>query len=60
MTVLVESSESGRSYREAPEIDGVVRLRGLPAELVHERGAFVRARCIGSEGPDLIAEVVAE
>lgn len=60
MTVLVESSESGRSYREAPEIDGVVRLRDLPPELVHERGAFVRARCIGSEGPDLIAEVVAE
>ncbi len=60
MTVLVESPVSGRSYREAPEIDGVVRLRDLPAGAVNERGAFTRARCIGSEGPDLIAEVVAE
>ncbi len=41
----------GRTHREAPEIDGVVRLRGADAAT----GALVRARAVGAEGPDLLA-----
>jgi hypothetical protein len=42
-----------RSYREAPEIDGVILLdRGTP-------GDWVRARVTASYGSDLAAEVVA-
>jgi ribosomal protein S12 methylthiotransferase len=49
--VLVDAPGEGRTYREAPEIDGIV---SLPADLavgsgdhhVHER----------ADGPDLIAE----
>lgn len=44
----------GRTHREAPEIDGVVRLTGAAVA-----GTFVRARVVASEGPDLDAEVVA-
>jgi ribosomal protein S12 methylthiotransferase len=42
----------GRTYREAPEIDGIVRIvraHGRP-------GATVRARVTGAAGPDLDAE----
>lgn len=45
----------GRTHREAPEIDGVVRLKG-PAVA----GTFVRALVAAAEGPDLDAEVVAD
>jgi ribosomal protein S12 methylthiotransferase len=42
----------GRSHREAPEIDGVVRLAGD----AHARpGALVLANVIDVEGPDLVA-----
>jgi ribosomal protein S12 methylthiotransferase len=58
MTVLVEEGGVGRSYREAPEIDGVVRLESLPNDPANERAPFVRARAVGSQGPDLIAEVI--
>jgi ribosomal protein S12 methylthiotransferase len=41
----------GRTHREAPEIDGVVRLEG-----VHARpGSIVRAKVVGALGPDLVA-----
>jgi ribosomal protein S12 methylthiotransferase len=41
----------GRTHREAPEIDGVVRLAGAHAR----RGALVRAEVTGASGPDLEA-----
>jgi ribosomal protein S12 methylthiotransferase len=44
----------GRTHREAPEIDGVVRLTGSARP-----GALVRARVTGAFGPDLLAEGVA-
>jgi hypothetical protein len=45
----------GRTHREAPEIDGVVRLEGGYAR----PGARVRARAVSALGPDVIAEPVA-
>jgi ribosomal protein S12 methylthiotransferase len=41
----------GRTHREAPEIDGVVRVTGVEAA----PGAFVRAVVTGVSGPDLEA-----
>jgi ribosomal protein S12 methylthiotransferase len=41
----------GRTFREAPEIDGVVHLVGVRAE----PGARVEARVIDAVGPDLVA-----
>ncbi|GIU90831.1 MAG: hypothetical protein KatS3mg010_1930 [Acidimicrobiia bacterium] len=41
----------GRTHREAPEIDGVVRVTGVEAA----PGAFVRAVVTGGSGPDLEA-----
>ena len=53
--VLVDGFEDGeavgRTYREAPEIDGVVRLGAAWAR----SGALVRALVTGCEGPDLEA-----
>ena len=52
--VLVEASGVGRTYREAPEIDGVVTLPDhLPV------GTFADVVVTGADGPDLIAEPVA-
>ena len=48
--VLVDSPGAGRTYREAPEIDGVVRV---PTDL--EPGSFVTVRVEEAIGPDLIA-----
>lgn len=49
--VLVDSPGLARSYREAPEIDGIVRVpRSLPA------GWLGPVRFFGSNGPDLEAE----
>jgi ribosomal protein S12 methylthiotransferase len=45
----------GRTYREAPEIDGVVRLAGV--DVFARPGAVVRATVSGAEGPDLDAKV---
>ena len=58
--VLVEGSDDergdavGRTHREAPEIDGVVRLDGAHARL----GSRVRAKVVASEGIDLVAEPI--
>ena len=41
----------GRTHREAPEIDGVVRLEGARARL----GSVVLAKVVGALGPDLVA-----
>lgn len=49
----------GRTFREAPEIDGVVRLAGPggPDGLGPEPGAIVPAEVVGAVGPDLEAVV---
>ncbi len=49
--VLVDAIGVGRTYREAPEIDGVVHL---PASL--SPGTFVTVTVEGALGPDLVAE----
>jgi ribosomal protein S12 methylthiotransferase len=44
----------GRTHREAPEIDGIVRLLG---DVYARPGAIVKATVTGVEGPDLEAKV---
>jgi ribosomal protein S12 methylthiotransferase len=63
MQVLVDSAPGlgkkggvGRSYADAPEIDGVVRL--LPPEKISKTlkvGSFTKARVISAQGHDLVA-----
>jgi ribosomal protein S12 methylthiotransferase len=63
MQVLVDSAPGlgrkggvGRSYADAPEIDGIVHL--LPPEKISKTlkvGAFTRARIVGTQGHDLVA-----
>ncbi len=50
MQVLVDEAGVGRSHREAPEIDGIVRLD--PALAV---GEFAEVEIDNAEGPDLVA-----
>jgi len=62
MQVLVDSAPGlgkkggvGRSYADAPEIDGVVRL--LPPEKISKTlkvGEFTRARIVATQGHDLV------
>lgn len=66
MQVLVDSAPAmgrkggvGRSYADAPEIDGTVRL--LPPQKLSKRlavGEFTQARIVATEGHDLVAEPV--
>jgi ribosomal protein S12 methylthiotransferase len=51
--VLVDEAGSARSHREAPEIDGVVRV---PDDLAP--GTWADVLITGAEGPDLDAETV--
>jgi ribosomal protein S12 methylthiotransferase len=47
----------GRSYADAPEVDGVVRL--LPPEKISKTlkvGTFTQARVVGTQGHDLVAQ----
>lgn len=63
MQVLVDSAPGlgkkggvGRSYADAPEIDGVVRL--LPPQKISKVlkvGEFTKARIVAAEGHDLVA-----
>jgi ribosomal protein S12 methylthiotransferase len=63
MQVLVDKAPAmgrkggvGRSYADAPEIDGIVRL--LPPEKASKTlkvGEFTRARIVATEGHDLVA-----
>jgi ribosomal protein S12 methylthiotransferase len=63
MQVLVDSAPAlgrkggvGRSYADAPEIDGVVRL--LPPEKISKTlkvGEFTKARIVAAQGHDLVA-----
>ena len=48
--VLVDSPGIGRTWREAPEIDGVVMV---PSEL--EQGSFATVTIVDALGPDLLA-----
>ncbi|MBB5205994.1 ribosomal protein S12 methylthiotransferase [Inhella inkyongensis] len=66
LQVLVDSAPAlgrkggvGRSYADAPEIDGTVRL--LPPEKASKTlkvGEFTRARVVAAEGHDLIAQPI--
>ena len=63
MQVLVDSAPGmgkkggvGRTYADAPEIDGMVKL--LPPEKISKTlkvGEFTRARIVGTQGHDLVA-----
>jgi len=66
LQVLIDSAPGngrkggvGRSYAEAPEIDGVVRL--LPSEKISKvlkLGEFTRAKVVSTQGHDLIASPI--
>ncbi len=66
MQVLVDAAPAlgrkgaiGRSYADAPEIDGRVHLR--PPQKASRQirvGEFVRARIVGTQGHDLVGEVL--
>jgi ribosomal protein S12 methylthiotransferase len=64
MQVLVDSAPAlgrrggvGRSYADAPEIDGTVRLLPpLKASRTLKVGEFVRARIVAAEGHDLVGQ----
>jgi ribosomal protein S12 methylthiotransferase len=49
-----EKTGTGRSYRDAPEIDGIVTVRGNGLE----RGEFYKAKITGADEYDLEAETV--
>ena len=59
--LLVDGTEDGRpvgrTYREAPEIDGIVRLEARRRQPVSE-GSLVMAEVVGAAGPDLLARAV--
>jgi ribosomal protein S12 methylthiotransferase len=54
--VLIDEAGTGRGHREAPEIDGIVRLD--PAATAPLVGRFVRVGVTGAAGPDLEAELI--
>jgi ribosomal protein S12 methylthiotransferase len=64
MQVLVDSATAlgkkgglGRTYADAPDIDGVVKL--LPPEKISKTfrvGEFTKARVVGTQGHDLVAQ----
>ncbi len=66
MQVLIDSAPGlgrkggvGRSYADAPEIDGTVQL--LPPEKISKQlkvGEFTRARIVGVRGHDLVAQPI--
>lgn len=66
MQVLVDKAESlgkkggvGRTWADAPEIDGLIHL--LPsqkASKTYKTGDFVRVRITGTQGHDLVGELV--
>jgi ribosomal protein S12 methylthiotransferase len=66
MQVLVDEAPAmgrrgaiGRSYADAPEIDGRVRLLApAKASTRIQAGGFVRARIVATDGHDLVGEPV--
>ncbi len=68
--VLVDGEGEGRTFREAPEIDGIVTMTAFDDGAAQDRsgsrdriglgpvvGTFVDALVTGADGPDLVAEV---
>ena len=58
-TALGRKGGVGRSYADAPEIDGVVRL--LPPQKISrtlKAGEFVQARVVQVDGHDLVAQPI--
>jgi ribosomal protein S12 methylthiotransferase len=66
LQVLVDSAPAlgrkggvGRSYADAPEIDGVVHLLAPEkASKVLKVGEFTKARVVGVQGHDLVAQPI--
>lgn len=67
LRVLVDSAgrdgAQGRSYAEAPEIDGrvLIAVPDRPSarmRLARSTGQFVRARVVGTQGHDLVAQLL--
>lgn len=66
LQILVDSAPGlgkkgglGRSYADAPEIDGIVKL--LPPEKISKTlkvGEFTKARVVGTQGHDLVAQPI--
>lgn len=64
--VLVDQAQAlgkkggvGRSYAEAPEVDGVIHLQPVDkASKTYRVGDFVKASVVDVRGPDLIARVI--
>jgi ribosomal protein S12 methylthiotransferase len=52
--VLVDGPGLARSHREAPEIDGIIRVPGVAA------GSWAEVVVTGAVGPDLDAEPLRE
>ena len=55
IAVLMEAGGKGRSWRDAPEIDGIVRVTGAEGSLP---GSWVRARVVEALPYDVIAEAI--
>jgi ribosomal protein S12 methylthiotransferase len=66
MQVLVDQASSlgkkggvGRTYADAPEIDGLVQLQPTEkASKTYKVGDFVKVRIVGTQGHDLVGTVV--
>ena len=66
LQVLVDQAQAlgkkggmGRSYAEAPEVDGVIHLQAIDkASKTYRVGEFVKATVVGTQGHDLIARVI--
>jgi ribosomal protein S12 methylthiotransferase len=46
----------GRTYRQAPEVDGITTINNLPESA--EKGTFIKAKITGSENYDQTAECI--
>ena len=65
LEVVVESPDElegydliGRSYREAPVVDGVIHLRRSGSDSGEpQAGDFLVAKIVGREGLDLVGEI---
>ena len=55
LTVLIETDDGeGRAAHQAPDVDGTTIVQGIGLRV----GDLVAARVVGSEGVDLIADLV--
>lgn len=64
LDVLVERTEpeygfaEGRSFREAPEVDGIIEIRGIRKDL--KAGDLIKVRMTGALAHDMVGEEVAQ